>query len=40
MELEVEGQNQAFAGKYCAVMRRGVDGQWRMALDVWNADSE
>lgn len=31
-----DGKEQAFSGKYLIVWRKGDDGVWRMAQDMWN----
>lgn len=33
---ETQGQTSAWGGKYLIVWRRGTDGTWRMAQDMWN----
>lgn len=33
---EVQGQTSNWGGKYLIVWRRGADGVWRMAQDMWN----
>lgn len=38
--LEIEGQIVEFVGKYCDVMVRGADGQWRLSLVMWSANAE
>ena len=31
------GQETAFKGKYVIVWKRGADGVWRIAMDMWNS---
>ena len=38
--FEIEGQTEEFDGKYCDVMVRGTDGQWRFSLIIWNTNAE
>lgn len=38
--LEIDGQPEEFDGKYCDVMVKGTDGQWRFSLVIWNANAE
>jgi len=34
--LQVDGQIQEVDGKYCDLLRRERDGQWRFAVIIWN----
>ena len=38
--LEVDGQPEEFDGKYCDVMVKGADGQWRFSLVIFNSNVE
>ena len=38
--VEIDGQPEEFEGKYCDVMKKGSDGQWRFSLIIWNASTE
>ncbi len=38
--FEIDGQPEEFEGKYCDVMKKGSDGQWRFSLIMWNANTE
>ena len=33
-----DGQQTKDAGKYLTVLKRGDDGKWRLAFDMWNSD--
>lgn len=35
--LEIEGQEVLIDGKYCDVLRRGTDGEWRLSVVMWNS---
>ena len=37
--FDVDGQDVKFDGKYCDVVRKGEDGQWRFALVIWNSNA-
>jgi ketosteroid isomerase-like protein len=32
------GQAMIDKGKYLVVMKRQVDGSWKVAVDIWNSD--
>ena len=39
MDIEPEGgQAMTDTGKYVVVMKRQADGQWKVAVDIWNSD--
>jgi len=33
-----DGQLMIDKGKYLVVMKRGADGSWKVAVDIWNSD--
>jgi ketosteroid isomerase-like protein len=35
--LEIEGEEVLIDGKYCDVLRRGTDGEWRISVVMWNS---
>lgn len=38
--FEIDDQVEEFDGKYCDVMVKGADGQWRFSVVIWNANAE
>ena len=37
--VEINGNDVLIDGKYCDVLRKGADGQWRFAVIIWNSNA-
>lgn len=37
--LVIDGVEEKFDGKYCDVLRLGMDGKWRFSVMMWNANT-
>lgn len=37
--FEIDGEDVPFEGKYCDVLRKGTDGNWRLSMVMWNPNA-